>query len=218
MRPVDPQSAAHRRELAAGAVGFAVGFGVAAGVLGWVLVRYVVPGEGWWAVGTAVQFLVFAFLAALAVAAGAVVLMSRWHYATGVYRCWNCRRPLRGIAVVCPCMRRQAVAPAAPRRHRSRWRHHRRCVRPVLLTYAALVPVAVALVMLSPARHESPASSAAAFHALLCVLLAKGFALADIVLEQVGRGRRWRLRASVFAQTLAVWPLAALLLVIPFLA
>ena len=42
-------------------------------------------------------------------AAGAMSLLSWWHYRQGVHRCVHCGRPLKGIGIFCDCPAVQAL-------------------------------------------------------------------------------------------------------------
>ena len=107
-----------------------------------------------------------------------------------------------------------AIEERARLRERARfWRHHRRRIVPVLVTYTSLVPVAVAGAIYAPGNLFGSAVAEVAFiHSTLCLLLALGLKLIDSILEAAGRGRRWRLRDAVFVRVLAIWPALAFVL------
>ena len=102
-----------------------------------------------------------------------------------------------------------------PLKRRSVWRHYRKRVPSVLLTYVALIPVAAVFYGTS----HRPASESRVFnsllaHALVCVavlVLLKGWV---IVLEFAGRGTRFRKRLPVFAIVFAVWPLVMIAIMV----
>jgi hypothetical protein len=208
MPPHDPELLAYRQTLRAGCIGFAIGLAAAAGTLGWVSVRYLVPAEGWWALPTLLQFAFYAILGGMALSAAAMSIVSRRHYASGVYRCWQCRRPLRGIGIPCACM-----TPRTPTLKRvlppSRWRHYRRAVRPVLLAYAGVLPLGAWVALAMPGGDAYPlAVEIAIAHAGLCVVLAFAIEAASAVLEFAKRWKRLRLRATVFVRVFLPLPAA----------
>lgn len=199
------ESRAFRRELIAGLLGFVLGFAaIQVGTI-YLLAQYIAPESGAWsAVGIGLHALPFTFAAALGCALAPMRLLQRRHYRRGVYRCFMCGRALRDTATWCEC--RTDIAPIAPRPRRP-IRHYRRRIKPVLLAYLAVVPLALILADYAPGRGGMPfALYALGFHVLLCVLGGTLVKLACAVLEMCQRGRRFRLRAAVFLRMLAVWP------------
>ena len=227
MSTPDPELRAWWREIWGLLVGFLITFGAALALLIW-FTREQARAEGWWALGTFLRWLPAALLIGLAGGAGATTLLSRIHHRLGIYRCFRCGRPRTAIGAICVCRAddedvREYVAFVERARLRKRaafWRHHRRRIVPVLVTYAMLVPVAVAGAIYAPGNPFGPAVAEVAFiHATLCLLLALGLKLIDAILEGLGRGRRWRLRNGIFVRVLAIWPAIAFVIgffVIPF--
>ena len=193
-----------RREWAAACLAFLATFAaVVAGAL-YLLLAHFLPERGWVdTIATGVRMLLYALLAGLGGAWAAMALVQRRHYRLGVYRCFRCDRALQGTAILCVCCSPQH--PVQPR-PRPPMRHYRRMVKPVLLTYLALLGPTLLLVHVAPALRGSPAKLAF-LHALLCLLAGTGVKLADAVLECLHRGKRFRLRAVVFLRVFALWPL-----------
>lgn len=203
--PVLDESRAFRRELFAGLLGLVLGFVVVHGATAYLLVRYVVPEDGGWrAFGLGVRALPLTLLAAVGCALAPMAVLQRWHYRRGVYRCARCGRALRGNGLWCECLPDEFRVPRRPRR---RMRHYGRRIKPVLLAYLAVVPLALVLASYAPGRGGMPfVLYALGFHVLLCVLGGTLVKLACAVLEMCQRGRRFRVRAAVFLRMLAVWP------------
>ena len=86
-------------------------------------------------------------------------------------------------------------------------RHYRRAVRPVLLTYLALLGPTLLIAYFAPRPRFTPADLAF-LHGLLTLLTGILIELANATLEWLGRGRRFRLRSVIFLRVLAMWPLA----------
>jgi hypothetical protein len=149
------------------------------------------------------------FTASLGCALAPMKLLGRWHYRRGVYRCFMCGRPLRGTGTWCEC-RTDIVR--VTRRPRRPMRHYRRRVKPVLLAYLAVAPLALALARYAPGRGDMPfVLYAIGFHALLCLLGGILVQLACAVLEMRDRGRRIRLGAVVFLRVFALWPAVSII-------
>jgi hypothetical protein len=223
----DPELRAWWREMWGLLFGFLITFGAALALLIW-FTREQAREEGWWALGTFLRWLPHALLIGLAGGAGAITLLSWIHHRLGIYRCFRCGRPRRANGAFCVCMAddedvREYLAIEERARVRKRagfWRHHRRRIVPVLVTYTLLVPVAVAGAIYAPGNPFGSAIAEVAFiHSTLCLLLALGLKLIDAILEAAGRGRRWRLRNAVFVRVLTIWPAIAFVIgffVIPF--
>ena len=223
----DPELRAWWREIWGLLVGFLVTFGAALALLIW-FARERALVEGWWALGTFVRWLPHALLIGLAGGAGAITLISWIHHRIGIYRCFRCGRTRTASGAICVCRaddedvrKYLAIAERARLRKRARfWRHHRRRILPVLVTYAVLVPLAVAGAVYAPGNAFGSAAAEVAFiHATACLMLATCLKLIDAILEAFRRGRRWRLRNEVFIRVLAIWPAIAFVIgffVIPF--
>jgi hypothetical protein len=209
-----PDTIAFRRTLVAGFAAFGGGVVLVAAGSAFVLVRYVLPGAPWTAV---VHFALYAAVLAFVGGGGAAVavmsVLDRWHHWRGVYRCVYCDRPLRRGRSPCVCWGEPGhpmaeFYAAARKQHRPRrLRHYRRRLGAVLATYAALVPVVVAFVALAPRRHPHGfAADVVVGHFLACALIACTIRVVSCILEALGRGRRFRLRARVFEQLFSLWP------------
>ena len=209
MRATSAESRAFRREWICAGVTFLVAwFGLTIGAV-YVFCKYVWPEGNWLSVLTLLQLLWFSFLGAGAAALGVWWVLNVWHHWRGYYLCPYCGRsmPRKGF---CNCPAGQEVFEGMPRplRRRSVWRHYRKRLPAVLLTYVALIPVAAVFYGTShrPATESRMFNSLLA-HALVCVpvlVLLKGWV---IVLEVAGRGSRFRKRWPVFAIMFAAWPL-----------
>lgn len=93
-----------------GIVAFMVGMVGVLILTGWLMWRFVEPGEHWWTLlHTSILRLIFSVIGGLALAAGAMSLLSRWHFRRGVHRCAYCSKPLRGIGIPCDCLEVQAL-------------------------------------------------------------------------------------------------------------
>jgi hypothetical protein len=212
-----PDSVAYRRTLIAGAAAFVGGFVLVAALSVFCLVRYAIPQGHWAAIVHCVLYtLMLPFFGGGAAAAAVMAGLDRWHHWRGVYKCVSCGRPLRRGLSPCVCWSDPAHPMAAiyarmrKRHHPPRLRHYRRRLGPVLATYAALVPVSVAFVALSPRRHPNGfLADLVVGHFLLCGLLGVMISVAISTLELLGRGRRFRLRTEAFLRIFALWPAIA---------
>jgi uncharacterized membrane protein YfcA len=95
-------------------VGFLAFLAGMAGVLilvGWLMWRFVEPETPWHELlHIAINGLIVSVLGGMALAAGAMSLLSWWHYRRGVHRCIHCGRPLKGIGILCDCPAIQALS------------------------------------------------------------------------------------------------------------
>jgi hypothetical protein len=211
LRDMPPDSRAYRRELALALWTFTGGFLATAAVVAYALVKWIVPQERWWAIGTAAHLLFYPLFVGLAAAAAAVVILRRRHYRQGVYRCCQCGRILRGIGT--PCICRPENGPdrnsfARARQHR-RAARRRRTIKHVALAYVVLLPLALLGASCSRGRHFPPRlEDVVAGHIVLCACIALLGSFAHATLELLNSGRRFRLRTTMFLRTLCVWPAA----------
>lgn len=194
-----------RRTLAAGLLAFVAGFAACASAAGYGVARLMTPGDSWWtAAHLAAHLLVWSAVAGLLAARVAASLAGRWYHARGAYRCWQCDRPLiYGRRCVC-------FGTEPPRLRPRRLRHVRRRVLPVLIGYAAMVPIASIVAAYAVPGGLSFAGRATAFHVLLCVLVGVLLQGTSAFLELLKRARRWRLRIDAFVPVWATWPILAL--------
>src|SRR4051794_14098607 len=102
MGGVSTEARAERQEFLAGFVGFVVSFlGVFAAGL-YVLIKHVIPEEGWLSVGFAILVItVYPVIGGMSGALGSMTIVSRLNYRRGAYRCYRCGRALRGIGIRC---------------------------------------------------------------------------------------------------------------------
>jgi hypothetical protein len=95
------------------------------------------------------------------------------------------------------------------RKRRHILKRYRRSIRPVLLVYAAMVPVVVVIAAISPGRGAYPlVVETLIWHALICGLLAIVAELASDVLKYFKLAYRFRVRSAIIRPLLLAWPLA----------
>lgn len=189
-----------------GLVSFLLGFvGLAAAGM-YLVIQFRFPKEGWWAISSAIVWVLV--MPAFAAAMAAVAVMKAvewWQYRRGIFRCHHCGAPLRGFGVPCDCL------PAEYHVHRHqppRFRHYRKRLRAVLVTYLLLLPIAAALALATPHEVHSLAGEILMWHLLLCVIVAVAIEGMSMVFEYSGYRRRLRLRSTVFVRVFVVWPVA----------
>ena len=204
MRELDCETRALRRRLLVGLGGFAAAFVVLLALVTYAVFVYVRPEQGWLdAVMTLLGALPIVVLAAGLLAWAAMYLVELPSRLRGDYRCHRCGRPQRRLAALCPCV--AAEFPTPKPRH---WVHYRRRIKPVLLAYLAILGVVLIFLGTRTAPRSTPfVEDVIACHAVLCVLIGVMIRAADAILEFLKRGRRFRLRATVFLRVYALWPL-----------
>ena len=211
-----PETIAYRRTLAAGLAAFVGGFIVVVVLLVLAVVHYGPPSP-WWAAIHIVIFGVMApFLGGGAAAVAVMNALDRWHHWRGVFKCIYCERPLRYGHKPCVCWSEPGhpmadIYAKLQQQHRPpRLRHLRKRLKPVLATYAALIPVALLFVKIAPQPRKHPfAVDVIEGHFVLCAFVAVVIAGLTSTLEVFHVGRRFRLRAEAFTRVLALWPLLA---------
>lgn len=212
MDRVPPETRALRQMLTTGLVSFLLGLICCLALLGYLWHEHFWSRNGWWSLLDLLRFLMWSAIGGLATAAGATYVLTRWHYGAGVHRCPWCNRLLRRPYVVCVCRPKRERERAQRLQQRPWFRHHRRRIRPVLLTYASLLPLAIVGAATGPGRvRYSLPIETLCWHAGLCIVLLCVMALIDFTLESFKCAPRYRTRAVVFRQTFAVWPVLSII-------
>lgn len=109
MSRLPPDTIALHQVLVVGLLSFVIGMTTVLVFVGWLMWRFVEPDTPWhqW-LHVAVSGLMISVFGGMALAAGTMWLLNRWHYRQGAYRCVYCGRALKGIGVPCDCRRIQA--------------------------------------------------------------------------------------------------------------
>jgi TRAP-type C4-dicarboxylate transport system permease small subunit len=111
MSNLSPETRAHRLEIYVSLVAFVVGFFVMLATFGWLITHFVEPGTRWWEIlhlSISAIFVSVVF-GGLGFAVASVLVLSRYHYKRGVYRCDYCGRPLKGAGIRCDCRDTQGM-------------------------------------------------------------------------------------------------------------
>jgi len=203
MRQADFDSSAFRRRLVVGLTSLLLGFVGLLIFAGYLIVLYVQPQRGWLdAMVFLLQLLPLIFAGAAAIAIGAMYAIDLPNVLRGRFRCDRCGRLQGRRNGFCAC-----ELPQLPVRRKRHWIHYRRRIRPVLLTYCAVLGLVLILVNRQTGPHYYPLFLHIMIgHAVLVGLLGVLIHLASSILELANRGRRFRLRAAVFVPVLAIWP------------
>lgn len=182
------------RASVAASVGFGFGFVVTAAAGVYVLVRYLIPADGWWALGAVVSCVLgFPFLAGVAAAVAAMSVTNGWH-----------RRGSR----TAPDLFSQDEPLATSNRPRRAPRYYVRRFKPVIVAFLLLVPVAGAVVTVAPNRHYPFAAAVVVWHALLCNVIMLVARPVGQLLRRLGVARRLQLRAGMFELSFGLWSAA----------
>jgi hypothetical protein len=105
-----PDTVALRQLIVVGILAFLAGMAGVLVLVGWLMWRFVEPDTPWHQLlHIAIYGLIFSVLGGMALAAGAMSLLSWWHYRQGVYRCVHCGRPLKSNGIFCDCPADQAL-------------------------------------------------------------------------------------------------------------
>jgi hypothetical protein len=203
MSRMDFESRALRRRLLVGLGAFVLAFPALLGVAIYLLLLLREPADGWFSVVmTVLNLLPIIVAGAAGLAWAAIYLVELPFLLRGDYRCHSCGRPQRGLGAMCPC-----IAATIPRRRARHWVHYRRRIKPVLMTYAALVGIVLLFMAWQSRPRQYPfVLDVMIGHAALAALLGVLIHLAIALLEIVGRGHRFRLRAIVYGRVLVAWP------------
>jgi hypothetical protein len=106
-----PETVAMRQLIVMGFLAFLAGMAGLLILVGWLMWRFVEPDTPWHQLlHIAIYGLIFSVLGGMALAAGAMSLVSRRHHRQGVHRCVYCGRPLKGIGIPCDCPEVQALS------------------------------------------------------------------------------------------------------------
>jgi hypothetical protein len=204
MRDATFESLAFARRFLVALASFVLAFVALAAVAVYLIVTYLRTEAGW--LNTIVfllQLLPFLFAGAGGVAWLTTYLVELPHYWRGDYHCHWCGRSYRNCKEICLCQPQARVAKRPPRH----WVHYRRRIKPVLLTYLLILSVVVINMALQTGpRHYPFVLDLMIGHAVLTALLGVLLHLVSSILEFLGRGRRFRLRETVFVRLLAIWP------------
>lgn len=104
MNQLPPDTRADRQLTIVGLLTFVIGTAGLLFLLGWLMWRFSEPKTPWYDIlHLGVNGTMISVVGGLALAAGAMWLLRRWHYRRGVYRCIYCGQPLKGIGIPCCC-------------------------------------------------------------------------------------------------------------------
>jgi hypothetical protein len=110
MTRLPPDTIALRQLIIVGLLAFFVGMAGVLFLTAWLMWSFVEPDTPWHELlHFSIHGLIFSVFGGLALAAGAVSLLSWWHFRRGMHRCVHCGRPLKGIGVPCDCPEGQAL-------------------------------------------------------------------------------------------------------------
>ena len=204
MSRTDFEDRAYRRRVGVLLVSFLCALPTLLAVAIYLVAIYFLPTQGWLdAIMFLLQLLPFLLAGAGGIAIGMTYVIDLPDLLRGRFRCERCGRAAGRMTGFCRC-----DFPAIPHRPRRYWTHYRRRLKTVLMTHIGLVGI-VLLIMASQSgpRHYPFVIDVMIGHAALAALLGVLIHLAIALLETVDRGRRFRLRATVYGRVLVVWPL-----------
>ena len=194
------ESRAHLWGILATFVAFVVGFAAVYALLAWLIVRYVWPQQGWWALPDFVRILEYALLGGAVTATAAA-----WIFIPSIR--YNDPCDTGGLERY-----RRRWEAAHPRQNRM-MRHVRRHGPWVVLVQVLLIPVALWL-WTRPWRPRptdmAPPADIAFGHVALCLLLAYVLHGVDEVASGLKRWKRVAVRARHYTMLMAIWPIVFL--------
>lgn len=211
---LDVESQADRKTWILGFAAFVVGFVCVFAAITNLLVRYVWPEQGWWTVGDAIRYLIpYPFFGGVGLACATMTVVERRYYRLGIYRCWQCHRPLK-FQTPCPPKSVGSTNPFARARSERlhRLRRRRWQIKVAMLGYLAVLPPAILLTLLTRPGAYPLLMNVVVVHGVLCVFVAVAMELlADLAPRLTSRGKRWQKRWEACKIPLMMWPMAMML-------